>query len=133
MNLILFTVITLLVLSAFLAIILYLVAQKFKVVEDPRIDEVEACLPGANCGGCGSPGCRGFAEACVKADSIGSLFCPAGGNAAMAKIAQVLGQVAVEKDPMVAVVRCAGSFEHRPKTNTYDSVKSCAVASTLIS
>ncbi|HOY40051.1 MAG: Fe-S cluster domain-containing protein [Bacteroidales bacterium] len=133
MNLILFTVITLLVLSAFLAIILYLVAQKFKVVEDPRIDEVEACLPGANCGGCGSPGCRGFAEACVKADSLGSLFCPAGGNAAMAKIAQVLGQVAVEKDPMVAVVRCAGSFEHRPKTNTYDSVKSCAVASMLYS
>ena len=49
------------------AIILYVVAQTFKVNEDPRIDQIEAVLPGANCGGCGKPGCRGFAEACVKA------------------------------------------------------------------
>ena len=44
------------------AIILYVVAQTFKVNEDPRIDRIEAVLPGANCGGCGKPGCRGFAD-----------------------------------------------------------------------
>jgi Na+-translocating ferredoxin:NAD+ oxidoreductase subunit B len=53
MELILYTLITLSALGVLLAVILYVVAKKFKVIEDPRIDEVEACLPGANCGGCG--------------------------------------------------------------------------------
>ena len=41
------------------AVILYFVSKFFKVEEDPRIDEVQACLPGANCGGCGFAGCGG--------------------------------------------------------------------------
>ena len=49
------------------AVLLYVVSQLFKVEEDPRIDLVQAVLPGANCGGCGFAGCRNFAEACVKA------------------------------------------------------------------
>lgn len=133
MEVVLYTVVSLSVLGAVLGIVLFVIAQKFKVVEDPRIDEVEAVLPGANCGGCGLPGCRGFAEACVKADDLGSLFCPAGGNACMAQVAQALGQVAVEKDPMIAVLRCSGSFDKRPKTNHYNSAPSCAVASMLYS
>jgi len=49
-------------LIAFLAaVILYFVAQKFKVFEDPRIDDVQAILPAANCGGCGFAGCRNLA------------------------------------------------------------------------
>ena len=35
------------------AAVLYVVARKFKVEEDPRIDEIEELLPGANCGACG--------------------------------------------------------------------------------
>lgn len=54
------------VLGLVLAVILFLVAKKFKVEEDPRIDEVEKAMPGANCGGCGFAGCRAFAESCVK-------------------------------------------------------------------
>ena len=50
------TVVTLSALGLLAAAILYVVAQKFKVEEDPRIDEVEKMLPGANCGGCGFPG-----------------------------------------------------------------------------
>lgn len=42
------------------AVVLYVVARKFKVEEDPRIDEIEGLLPGANCGACGYSGCRGF-------------------------------------------------------------------------
>ncbi len=83
MEIVLYTLLTLSVLGVVLAIILYFVAQKFKVVEDPRIDEVEEALPGANCGGCGYPGCRGFAETCVKANTLDGLFCPAGGNNCM--------------------------------------------------
>ena len=60
-NSILFAVIALSAIGAMSAIILYFVAQKFKVIEDPRIDEVEDSLPKANCGGCGYAGCRAFA------------------------------------------------------------------------
>ena len=57
------------------AIILYFVAQKFKVYEDPRIDDVEEVLPSANCGGCGYAGCRAFAEGLVKAAQMYSAEC----------------------------------------------------------
>ncbi|NOQ27655.1 MAG: ferredoxin, partial [Bacteroidales bacterium] len=73
---ILFTIISLSAIGAIAAIILYFVAQKFKVYEDPRIDQVEEVLPAANCGGCGYPGCRGFAEAMVKADDLSPFYCP---------------------------------------------------------
>lgn len=61
----LFTVLTLCIVGVLAAVVLYFVAQKFKVYEDPRIDAVESMLPGANCGGCGYPGCRGLADALV--------------------------------------------------------------------
>lgn len=115
------------------AIILYYVSQKFKVFEDPRIDLVEKALPGANCGGCGFAGCRAFADACVKASNLNELFCTVGGNEGMANVASILGLEAVTKAPKTAVVRCNGSCQHRPKTNHFDGVTSCAVASALYS
>ena len=83
MNTVLFTILSLTILGFLLALILYFVAQKFKIEEDPRIDEVQAILPGANCGGCGYAGCRAFAESCVRASSLDNNFCPVGGNDVM--------------------------------------------------
>lgn len=128
MNVVLTTLITLSVLGIVLAVILYFVAKKFKVEEDPRIDEVESCLPGANCGGCGFPGCHGMSEAIVKSGNLEGKFCPAGGNDAMKKIAAVMGLEAEEKEPQVAVVRCCGSHAQRPQTTIYDGAKTCAIA-----
>jgi RnfABCDGE-type electron transport complex B subunit len=127
MNVILFTVLTLVVLGVLSALILYFVAQKFKVYEDPRIDETEAILPGANCGGCGFPGCRGLAEALVDRDDISNLYCPVGGAATMKSAADHLGKSAPAKDPEIAVVRCNGTCENRPATTRYDGAPSCAV------
>lgn len=115
------------------AIILYFIAQKFKVEEDPRIDEVEEALPAANCGGCGYPGCRNFAEACVKATDLTNLYCPAGGAETMKNVAKILGLEAAEQIPMIAVVRCSGSLENREKTTIYDSAKTCLIASSVYS
>ncbi len=129
MNLLLVSVLVLGVIGIFAATILYFASQKFKVEEDPRIDEVEAVLPGANCGGCGYPGCRGFADACVR--SLDGKLCPVGGNAVMSKVATILGEEVAASDPMVAVVRCNGSCHNRPRTNKYDGAASCAIASTL--
>jgi Na+-translocating ferredoxin:NAD+ oxidoreductase subunit B len=131
MELILYTLITLSALGVLLAVILFVVAKKFKVIEDPRIDEVEACLPGANCGGCGLPGCRGFAEACVKAETLDGLFCPPGGNEVMKNVATALGQTASEKEPQIAVIKCNGSHEKRKKTTIYEGPSSCAISNSL--
>jgi len=131
MNFILITVLMLGLLGAVSAIILYFVAQKFKVEEDARIDLVAEILPLVNCGGCGFAGCRAFAEACVKADSLDNLLCPVGGNVVMEKVAHALGKAAVKTDPKIAVVRCNGTCENRPKMNQYDGAVSCAVAANL--
>ncbi len=131
MNVVLITIITLSALGVFAAIILYFVAQKFKVFEDPRIDQVEEVLPAANCGGCGFPGCRAFAEALVKADDITSLNCPVGGAETMQAAAKIVGKEVGAAAPMVAVVRCNGSCENRPRTNNYDGAENCTIAATL--
>ncbi|MDR2424769.1 MAG: Fe-S cluster domain-containing protein [Prevotellaceae bacterium] len=127
MNTIIYTILILTALGGLLSVVLYFVAQKFKVVEDPRIDEVCALLPGANCGGCGFAGCRAFAETFVKSDDISTLNCPVGGSATMNSIACHLGRVAAAVEQQIAVVRCNGSCEHRPRTNTFDGANSCAV------
>lgn len=120
-------------LGTLLAVVLYLVAKKFKVEEDPRIDEVEKVLPGANCGGCGHAGCRAFAHSCVNAPNLDNNFCPVGGNDVMKKVAAVLGMEVKEKAPMVAVVRCNGTCENRPHTNEYGGYQSCRVKAALYS
>ena len=130
---IILTVVILSALGLILALVLFLVAKKFKVEEDPRIDDVEKTMPGANCGGCGFAGCRAFADAAVKAENLDNLYCPVGGNEVMKKVAGILGYELKEKAPMVAVLRCNGSCENRPKTNTYDGALSCQVKAALYS
>ncbi len=126
-----YTILTLSVLGVLCAMILYVVARKFRVYEDPRIDDVEKMLPGANCGGCGYAGCRQFATELVKSDDISSLFCPVGGEAVMKRVGEYLGKSAPEREPMVAVLRCNGTCANRPRGNVYDGARSCAVEASL--
>jgi electron transport complex protein RnfB len=128
---ILITIISLSLLALISAIILYFVAQKFKVIEDARIDDIQAILPAANCGGCGFAGCRNFAEALVKADSFKGLNCPVGGSAVMGIAAKMLGKEAPVVDPLVAVLRCNGTPEYRPRTSKYDGASDCRISNSL--
>lgn len=131
MDLILVAVIALGAIGLVAAVVLYVASKKFAVFEDPRIGQVAAVLPQANCGGCGYPGCSGFAGACVKAADAGSLegkLCPVGGAPVMEKVAAILGLEAVASEPKVAVVRCNGSCENRPRIVQYDGAVSCRVA-----
>ena len=121
------------VLGLLLALMLFFIAKKFRVEEDPRIDEVEKVMPGANCGGCGFAGCRAFADSAVKAPGLDNLFCPVGGNEVMAKVAAILGFEARQQAPMVAVLRCNGTCEARPRINEYDGAQSCRVKAGLYS
>ena len=125
------TIVILAGLGLVLSVVLYLVAKKFKVEEDPRIDEIEKVMPGANCGGCGFAGCRAFAEAAVKAPNLDNNYCPVGGNEVSRKVAAILGYEVGDKAPQIAVVRCSGSCEKRPRVNVYDGVRSCRVKASL--
>ncbi len=127
------SVISLSAIGIFSAIILFFVAKKFQVEENPKIDEVNEALPGANCGGCGYAGCRNFAEGIVKKGSLDGFFCPVGGNDCMKKVASVMGLVAEEKEAMIAVVRCNGSKQNAPLKVDYDGAKTCAVSHVLFS
>lgn len=115
------------------ALVLYVVSKKFHVYEDPLIAEVEELLPAANCAGCGFPGCRAFAEKLVATEDISELFCPVGGNEVMKLVSETLGKAVAEKDPTVAVIRCQGSCEVRPKTSEYQGPKSCAISDLIYS
>ena len=110
------------------AVVLYVCSKKFAVKEDPRLAIVSEALPGANCGGCGFPGCSGLADALVKgadAGSIDDLSCPVGGAEVMTKVADLLGMAMAQTEPKVAVVRCNGTCENRPRTIIYDGLRTC--------
>ncbi len=128
---ILYSIISLTVIAFLFATIIYFVEQKFKVIEDPKIDVIQDLLPGANCGGCGYSGCRALAEAFVKNGNTESLFCPVGGNSITKSIASVLGVEATEKKQQIAVLRCNGSYTNAPKKVTYDGINSCVFANSL--
>ncbi len=128
MNFIVIAVIVLGAIGLVSAVVLYVCSKKFAVKEDPRIGQTAALLPQANCGGCGFPGCSGLADALVKgadAGSIDGLFCPVGGQETMGNVADLLGMAIANAEPMVAVVRCNGTCENRPRIAEYSGLLTC--------
>ena len=77
-------------LTLLLAIMLIIANRKLYVYEDPRINVVEDMLPHANCGACGFPGCRPFAEALVAGKALPGK-CTVSAEAGQVAIAEYLG------------------------------------------
>lgn len=113
------------------ATILYLVAWRFQVNEDPRIDQIDSILPQANCGGCGFAGCRNFAKACTTTGSLSQLNCPVGGSSVMESIAEIVGKKAGSAIPQIAVIRCQADGNTLSPATRYDGVRTCAAESVL--
>ncbi len=129
MNFILIAVLVLCGIALVSSVVLYVCSKKFAVHEDPRIGQVTSLLPGANCGGCGYPGCAGMAGAMVKGADAGSLeglMCPVGGADVMGQVADLLGMAVANSEPKVAVVRCNGTCELRPRIAEYDGLRTCS-------
>ncbi|PIE51689.1 electron transporter RnfB [Candidatus Fermentibacteria bacterium] len=82
-------------------------ARKFAVPRDPRMEAIEAVLPGANCGGCGFPGCAAYASAVVEGKAPVNGCAPAGAAAA-AEIGRIMGAQVEEKEKQIAVILCNG-------------------------
>lgn len=108
-------------------------ANKFAVEEDPRIGLVKAALPGANCGGCGYPGCDACASAMVSGEA-GFDACTVGGAKVAKAVADILGVEAgevVEKEKTTAYVMCGGSNLHRKQRFEYTGATTCAEAAEM--
>ncbi|PHZ58422.1 electron transport complex subunit RsxB [Photobacterium leiognathi] len=86
---ILIAVIAVAVLAAIFGIILGFASVKFKVEADPIVEQIDAILPQTQCGQCGYPGCRPYAEAIANGDVINK--CPPGGQVTIEKLADLMG------------------------------------------
>ncbi len=117
-------------------LVLGIASKVFYVKTDPRLEQLNEALPGANCGGCGYAGCGAYAEAVLKGEApIGK--CASGGNDAAEKMAEIMGVKAEKVTRRVALVRCAGhkgvDAEGKPTgakmKGEYEGIRDCLAAS----
>ena len=108
-------------------VILAIANSKLRVQEDPRIDEVESMLPGTNCGACGEPGCRAFAEVVVSGSQQASA-CTVSSPEGITDIANFLGVDAGVREKRVARLHCAGGKSSVRRLADYDGMRSCRAA-----
>ena len=103
-------------------LILAVASKVFYVETDPRLDKLNECLPGANCGGCGYAGCAAYAEAVLKGEAaIGA--CASGGNECAQAMAAIMGIKAEAVTRKVAMVRCSGSRSYDKDGNLVKGAK----------
>lgn len=104
--------------------------KRLWVWEDPRIDVVAQMLPNANCGACGLPGCRAFAEQAV-AGAVAPAQCTVSGEAAREQIAEFLGVDAGSAVKNVARLLCAGGSDVAGYQAEYRGLPTCAAAAAV--
>lgn len=118
---------TMLLLGLMMAWVLGWANRAFHVEVDPRVEAVNAVLPGANCGGCGYVGCNDYAEAVVAGD-VGPDKCPVGGESCAEQVAGILGLELSQSWPYRPVVHCGATLEERLQRTDYKGEKSCTAA-----
>lgn len=105
-------------------------SQKFAVEVDPKVLAIMDVIPGANCGGCGYPGCGGFAQAVAKGEAPVD-GCPVGGADCTAKVAEIMGVTASAGVRTIAHVLCMGDEDHCTNEYTYEGFTDCRAAHML--
>ncbi len=114
-------------LTIILATALVLANKKLYVYEDPRIDVVEEMLPHANCGACGFPGCRPFAEALTTGAALPGK-CTVSSAEEREQIARFLGVDVGAEEKLVARLACAGGTNVARNRARYDGQQTCRSA-----
>ncbi|WP_260843263.1 (Fe-S)-binding protein [Sedimenticola selenatireducens] len=114
-------------LGSVLAMVLILANKRLFVYEDPRIDDVEDLLPRANCGACGSPGCRPFAEGLIVG-TFQPAQCTVNSKEANKLIADYLGVDLGAENKRVARLACAGGSHVAFIRASYAGLNSCRAA-----
>ncbi|MGL4848823.1 MAG: RnfABCDGE type electron transport complex subunit B [Clostridium sp.] len=111
-------------------ILLGFASKKFTVKVDPKVPKLREALPGANCGGCGYPGCNAYANALVLENAKGNL-CTVGGEKVLKEISNILGTKEEMSEKKVAFVKCNGNCENAKENFIYDGIKDCNEAHNL--
>ncbi len=108
----------------FFGLFLGIASKQLYVHVDPRIEEIQSALLGANCGGCAYPGCGAFAKAVVagEADPTG---CIPGGPKTASRIAEILGVDAQTVEEKMAVVHCKGGSTEAKVRAVYEGIQDC--------
>jgi len=114
----------------FFGFLIAMANKKFYVWEDPRISEVEELLPNSNCGACGEPGCRAFAEGVVSGKFQPS-GCTVMGEDALGDVASYLGVDAGEANKRVARLLCAGGKNEAARNSDYAGLETCKAAASV--
>ena len=127
MNTILTAVLVLGAMGAIFGAALAFAAKVFYVEVDPKEAAIRECLAGANCGGCGFPGCDGYAKA-VAEGKAPTNKCVAGGPEAAAKIGEIMGVSADMGEKMVAHVPCSGGCGVAVPRFNYNGPQDCQAA-----
>lgn len=83
-------------LSLVFGAVLGFAAVKYKVEGDPLVEQIDALLPQTQCGQCGHPGCKPYAQAIVDGEAIN--HCPPGGQSTINALADLLGVEAPSLD-----------------------------------
>lgn len=109
---------------------LALASKVFYVYVDPKIVSVEEVLPGANCGGCGLPGCSANAEAIVAGKASPNSCVAAGDDVALA-IAGILGVSVEAKEPDIALPGCTYGVADAAVKYSYDGLNDCRAVALL--
>jgi len=126
------TVYTTLIVLAGLGIVfgvaLAVIAARFVVKVDAKVEQVRGTLPGANCGACGFAGCMGYAEAVVGNPDVAVSMCAPGKAAVAEKIAEITGKKAEKIDPKIARVFCQGGKSLSQRKFIYSGVQDCTAA-----
>jgi electron transport complex protein RnfB len=117
-------------LTVLLASLIVLANKKLHVEEDPRIDDVEELLPHANCGACGFPGCRPFAEALVLGQTNPGK-CTVSSDEGRAAIGTYLGVAVAAEEKRVARLACQGGANVARNHARYEGLRSCAAAAAV--
>lgn len=110
-----------------LASVLLVANRWLFVFEDPRIDDVEDLLPKANCGACGTAGCRMFAEKLVKGE-LDPAQCTVNSKEMNQVIANFLGVSLGKVEKRVARLACAGGAHVAHIRASYGGLQSCRAA-----
>ncbi len=116
-----------LVLALFMAYVLGWANKTFHVEVDPRIEQVNHALPGANCGGCGYVGCGEYAEAVVAGKAPVNL-CPVGGESCATAVAKILGIKLEASFPYRPAVHCGAHYDDRLGRHDYFGEQTCGAA-----
>lgn len=109
---------------------LALASKIFYVYVDPKIVAIDDALPGANCGGCGLPGCSANAEAIVAGKASPNSCVAAGDDVALA-IAGILGVSVEAKEPDIALPGCTYGVADADVKYSYDGLNDCRAAALL--